>query len=492
MSKKLTLAEMRKKKAELAAEIRKQADAYDTRRKDNQAAWPEETRATWESTNKLYDENEAAIRELEKDDEIRDRVEQLRKDEEQSRRTNNRPGLDDNLPGEERTYGDAGLDRDEAAQLAQRRRDKQLAFRMWMLRDVEGDVPSLITDEMRDAAQRQRVPSGNSITLQLPDTRNYRMMQRAFANLNPQQRQLALESGELRALSKTTATAGPELVPASFMNVLMLAMLSYGDMLSAVETITTQTGEDMSWPVGDDTGNEGAWVQVEGEDTQVIGEPNPAFRRQTWGAYELHSKWVKVPIALNEDAMFDMETIVATMLGERIGRSLNKSGTIGDGTLQCKGITLDAPLGVTTALAAAISFDDLTKLEHSVDPAYRPQSSYMFNDSILLAIRLLKDTTGRPIWQPSVRDGAPDLINNKPYVYNNHMASAITTTTLTALFGRLSDYKLRLVRGVRIIRAVERFAEKLQVGFLGYTRADGKLQRPTADARCSVKKMVQA
>jgi HK97 family phage major capsid protein len=492
MSKKLDLSELRKKKNELAAEIRKQADAYDARRKEEKDAWPDETRAAWESTNKLYDENEQAIREIEKDDEVRSRVDQLKKDEEQSRRTNNRPGLDDKLPGEERTYGDAGLDRDEASLLAQRQRDKQLAFRMWMLRDVAGEVPQLITDEMREAAQRMTVPSGKAIIVSLPDTRSYKTLQRQFAALNPAQRQLALESGELRALSKFTATAGPELVPQTFINVLMLAILSHGDMLSAIETITTQTGEQMLWPVGDDTSNEGAWVQVEAEDTQVIGQPDPVFNRQTWDAHELHSKWVKVPIALNEDSMVDLEVAVATMLGERIGRSLNKSATIGNGTKQCRGITIDAPLGVTTALATAISFDDLTKLEHSVDPAYRAQSSYMFNDAILLAIRLLKDTTGRPLWAPSVREGAPDMINNKPYVYNNHMASTITTTTLTALFGRLIDYKLRLVRGVRIVRAEERFIENLLIGFLGYTRADGRLQRPTADARVSVKKMVQA
>ncbi len=492
MSKKLDLSELRKKKAEFAAEIRKQADAYDLRRKEEKDAWPDETRSAWESINKLYDENEQAIRDLEKDDEVRSRVDQLKKDEEQSRRTKNRPGLDDKIPGEERTYGDAGLDRDEAAQIAQRQRDKQLAFRMWMLRDVAGDVPQLITDEMHEAAQRMSVPTGKSIIVSLPDTRGYRSLQRQFAAMTPDQRRLAVESGEIRALSKYTATAGAELVPQTFIQSLMIAILSYGDMLSAVETITTQTGEQMLWPVGDDTANEGEFIAVESVDTQVVGEPDPVFNRQTWDAHELHSKWIKVPVALNEDSMFDMETIVATMMGERIGRAINRSATVGNGTKQCRGITIDAPAGVTTALATAISFDDLTRLEHSIDPAYRPQSSYMFNDAILLAIRLLKDTTGRPIWQPSVRDGAPDLINNKPYVYNNHMAATITTGTLTALFGRLSDYKLRLVRGVRIVRAEERFIERLLIGFLGYTRVDGRLQRPTADARASVKRMNQA
>lgn len=493
MSKTLTLSELRANKAKFAAEIRKQATAYDERRKANQEAWPDETRAAWDSINKEYDENEKALIEATNHDEIRSRVEQLRKDEEQSTRTGHKPGLDDRLPGEDRSYGDAGLDRDQAAQLAQRQRDKQLVFRTWLVAGMAGSNPGIITDEMRDACHRAQFSAAQpEVVVGLHNTRTHKVLQRALGVMTREERQLAVESGELRALSKVTAAAGPELVPQTFVNILEMAMLAYGDMLTYVDTITTDTGETMNWPIGDDTANEGAWVAVEGEDTQTIGEPNPTFARLAWGAHELHSKWIKVPIALNEDSMFDLEVILATMLGERLGRSINKSATIGNGTGQCKGITLDAPLGHTTALATAIAYDDVVKLEHSVDPAYRNESQFMFHDSILQYLRLLKDSEGRPLWQTSMRDGTPDRLHNRPYAYNQSMASTVATTNLTMLFGRLRDYKLRRVKGVRIIRANERFAEKLQIGFLGYIRVDGKLMRPTANAQVSVKKMVQA
>lgn len=498
MSKKLDLSELRKKKAELAAQIRTEAKAYEDRRAKNEDAWPGETRQKWDSINKLYDENERSIQDAEKDDEIGKRVEQLRQDEERSQRTNNRPGLDDRLPGEEdRTYGDAGLDREQAAQIAQREADRKLVFRSFLVQNIAATQPQILTDEMRAACQRMNYSGGgNEIHVELPQTRHLKLMKRALGRMSPEDRQIAVESGEfpreLRALSSVTATAGPELVPKSFVNMLMMAILSYGDMLTAVDTITTQTGEEMLWPVGDDTANEGDWVAAEGDDTQGLGEPNPAFNRQSWFAYDLWSKWLKTPISLSEDSMFDIEVLIASMLGERLGRALNRAATVGNGTAKAKGITLDAPLGRTTTSATAISYDDITTLEHSVDPAYRAQSSYMFNDNILLYLRLLKDTTGRPLWQPSLLSGIGDRINGRPYVYNNHMNSAVTTGLLTALFGRLSDYKIRMVRGIRLMRANERFVEKLQIGFGAYMRVDGKLQRPTADARCSVKKMVQA
>jgi HK97 family phage major capsid protein len=496
MSKTLDLSELRKKKAELAKTIREQASSYEERRQKNEEPWPGETRAAWDSINKLYDENERAIAEAEKDDEIRSRVEQLRADEEQSRRTNHRPGLDDRLPGEERTYGDAGLDRDEAAALARRERDRKLVLRTFVLDTIAAESPELISDEMREACQRLNYRGGTAMGFSLPDTRSVRLMQRSLSRMSPEARTIAVETGdlpqELRALSTITAGAGPELVPRSFVNMLTLAILSYGDMLSAVDIITTNTGEEMQWPVGDDTANEGEFVANEHDDTQVMGEPDPSFIRQSWFAHDLWSRWVKAPISLSEDSMFDLESIIAMMLGERLGRALNRACTVGNGTRRCRGITLDAPLGRTTTAAAAISYDDITTLEHSVDPAVRPQSSYMFNDAILLHLRLIKDTTGRPIWQPNLQAGQADRINNRPYVYNNHMSATIATTQLTAIFGRLSDYKLRVVRGVRMVRATERFVERLQIGFGGYMRVDGRLQRPTLDARCTVRRMNQA
>jgi HK97 family phage major capsid protein len=43
------------------------------------------------------------------------------------------------------------------------------------------------------------------------------------------------------------------------------------------------------------------------------------------------------------------------------------------------------------------------------------------------------------------------------------------------LFGRLDKYKLRLVKQATLLRLVERYADNLQVAFLLFARADGRL-----------------
>lgn len=480
----LTLADRRKLKQELAEEIRKQGEAYDQRRAAGTEAWPDETREAWKSVNKKYDDNEKELIQLTNDDEVRSRIDQMQEDEEQSRRTGHKPGLDDRLPGEERTYGELGIDREQAAEIAQRQADKRNAFRTWLIGTDKA------TDEMRTSCERLGYEPGQELNVRLASTQQYRIMQRQMRAMNETQR-AAIESGDTRALSLFTATAGPELVPQTFVNMLEMAILSHGNMLQYFDTITTAAGESMSWPIGDDTSNEGEFVQVEGSDTQASGEPNPTLKRTTWNAHEVSSKWIKVPFALNEDSMFDLEVILATMLGERIGRIVNRSATTGDGNKQCRGILLDAPVGHTSVLANAIALDDLIKLEHSVDPAVRPQSQYAMNDAILETLRLLKDSEGRQLWQQSMRDGQPDRINNRQYAYNQVMADTIQANAEPIIFGRLSDYKLRRVGNVRVLRAAERFMEKLQLGFLGYARVDGKLLRPTADAAVTVKKLKQ-
>ena len=51
----------------------------------------------------------------------------------------------------------------------------------------------------------------------------------------------------------------------------------------------------------------------------------------------------------------------------------------------------------------------------------------------------------------------------------------MTTGLVAILFGQLSKYLIRDVRGFTLLPLRERFADSLQVAFLGFSRHDGKL-----------------
>lgn len=276
------------------------------------------------------------------------------------------------------------------------------------------------------------------------------------------------------ALSGEDGTQGGYTKDSTLINNLELAMLAYGGMLQVAEIIRTATGEPLRWPTATDTSNTGRQV---GENASHDSGTDPTFGSVMWNAYTLTSDIVKVPNELMTDSLFDMATILGRMLGERLGRIQNTKGTTGTGSGTWKGITVCAAAGVTTASSTAIAFDELIDLEHSLDPSRRamPGVGYMFHDTILKALRKLKDGEGRYLWQAGANSGAPDTLNTYRYTVNQDMASSIATGNITVLFGELSAYKIRQVGQIVLRRLDERFADTNQTGFLAFVRGDGNL-----------------
>ena len=118
-------------------------------------------------------------------------------------------------------------------------------------------------------------------------------------------------------------------------------------------------------------------------------------------------------------------------------------------------------------------------LEHSVDPSYRLGAQWMFHDAVLQELKQLSDGQNRPLWLPGVSVGEPDTILRYSYVINQHMPAPVggawSTGDRAIVFGDMSYYWIRDVRGFSIIRLDERYADNLQVGFLAFARADGAL-----------------
>ncbi|MBC7149007.1 MAG: phage major capsid protein [Rhizobium sp.] len=283
-----------------------------------------------------------------------------------------------------------------------------------------------------------------------------------------------LKTFEERGQSVGTQTQGGYLVPGVFQAELIKSLKAWGPMMDPGVTrmLQTSTGATITMPTMNDTANVGALI---GENQQV-SVAEVSFGTKSIDAYKYTSGVVLVSDELLQDAVMDVESIVRDAMGERIGRIANTHLTTGDGASKPNGIVTAA--GTTAAAgAAAITFDDLINLEHSVDPAYRsdPSIKWMFNDSTLKALRKLKDLEGNYIWQPAdVKGGAPATILTYGYVINQAVAD-IGTTNKSVVFGAMNKYIVRMVKEFAIKRLVERYADYGQVGLIGFTRLDGEL-----------------
>ncbi|MDQ3432559.1 MAG: phage major capsid protein [Actinomycetota bacterium] len=289
-----------------------------------------------------------------------------------------------------------------------------------------------------------------------------------------------VEGKELRAQGVATGAAGGYLVPAQFRAKLVEAMKYYGPMREVAEVITTETGATLPWPTSDDTANVGAILAENGQ----VTEQDVTLGQADVGAYMYTSKLVRVSYQLLQDSAFDVESWLARVLGQRIGRIQNTHFTTGTGTAQPEGVQTNAVVGKQGIVGqtTSITYDDLIDLIHSVDPAYRESANngFMLHDLSLAKVRKLKDTQGRPLWEPSVQAGVPDSVLGYRYRINNDMPQ-MAASVKSILFGDLfAGYLIRDVRDIQMIRLSERYADYLQVGFLGFARADGTPQDSSA------------
>jgi HK97 family phage major capsid protein len=308
-----------------------------------------------------------------------------------------------------------------------------------------------------------------------------------FDGLNPEQRGLMATRRasvaatdlpeEVRAQAVGSGAGGGYLVPQGFSEELEKALKAFGGMREVARLFPTPTGNDIPWPTVDDTANVG---ELLGENIAAAVQ-DVAFGQIILKAYKYSSKLVLVSMELLQDSFFDIGTILRDLLAERIGRITNTHFTTGDNTGKPQGVVPGSTQGKVGIVGQTTSviYDDVIDLEHSVDPLYRPGSIYMMADSTLKVMKKIKDTTGRPIWQPaasaSLQAGQESFnnINGYRYVINQDMA-VMAANAKSILFGNFSKYIIRDVREFTLLRLQERYAEFGQVGFLAFTRSDGR------------------
>jgi HK97 family phage major capsid protein len=497
----MSLKEVREYAAKLVKKMEELRDAFQRRLKEGKTGkdlWPDDSRALWDQTNGEYEQCEQRIEALNQEADIVRQSTEAREWLERSSRS--RPDLNTPAgPGDQRTLGDLGLgDRDEAAAYQQNCRDRNLAFQAWALTEI---ADHLISDAHREACQRLHFnPACRQLQLQLLSTEEFRFVQQSLAGImhdRYRREQMVRDiitgrAGQLesRAMTGTTGATGGFLVaPMTLVRAIEVAMVQFGAILQVAETITTETGEPIGWPYVDDTSNSGAYAD-ENVDLTGDGEPNPVVERVMWGAYDIHSKFIKVPLKLSRDSVIDIDLLVGRLIGERIGRKLSTEATTGEARI--RGIVPRSAVGQTAAASTSITYDDTVGLETALDAGWEPEAGYMFHKNVLKELRLLKDGESRPLWVQNIAAGAPPTFNGKPYTTNADMASSVASAAKTMIFGKLSEYKIRRVgTSLTVLRLVERFAEYLQTGYLGHMAADGNLLRPANTSACPVLHLLQ-
>jgi HK97 family phage major capsid protein len=451
------LKELQDQKNKLSTEIRELGD--------KQAEWTAEHRGQWESLNKSYDETTAALaarkEELTNSEAVQARLKQIEADRKAA--TNDAAiGFDGDRRREE-----------NPERIAKRASEVHaLALQAWMRADAGMDI-----GEEHRSACRQLGVNLASKEMQLPARVEYGSNPAWSVRGKPMQREIRV------GLDVATSGAGLETIPEGFMMELERRMLAFGSVRQVCRVIRTATGNALPWPKVDDTSNTGVLLA---EATTFGTSVDPTFSAVTFNAYKYSSKPVFVSYEILRDSAFNLSSLIADMLGERLGRIEGSETTTANGSAKPNGIVNAAGTGVTSASATAFTADELIDLVHSLDPAYRngPSVGFMFHDTALKYLRKFKDANGQYLWQPGMSANEPDTVYGYPYTVNQAMEPLVSNVPVTAkkhvLFGDFSKFVIRDVATPRFRRLDERYADTDQVAFIAFKELDSDTIRAEA------------
>ena len=197
------------------------------------------------------------------------------------------------------------------------------------------------------------------------------------------------------------------------------------------------------------------------------------FTRYAVDSHKL-AVFVKLDDDFVHDAAFSLEDYLTERFAENFAKAEDKGFVLGTGEHMPTGIlddTAGAETGITTSV---LSFDDVLRLYHSLDAKYRKNAVWLMNDETALTLRMLKDSAGNYLWNPS-----DNTILGKSVVISCDMPP-VKDGAKPVVFGNFSYYWIIDRSPVSIQALKEHFVTLDQIGYLATEFLDGKLIRRDA------------
>lgn len=312
------------------------------------------------------------------------------------------------------------------------------------------------------------------------------------AQMSQDERRLLETRGTATQIT-TSNTLGGYLVPQQFSNELERMRAWYAQMSDYCRVLddTAMGGGTLEWPCLDDTASVGN-INTAANQAATRTVADLTFGHLTFGDWLVDSNIIKLSRSLIQDERVSLlQSELANVLAERIGRKTNDVWTNGTGTNEPYGLTGSGiSTGLTTAGATAITAAELIRAQATIDYAYarNPKSGWMMHQTVLAYLRTLDFTTSTShIFIPgNLAAGEPDMLLGWPIRINNDLPAVTgatglpVTATKHIYFGDFSKFAIRNIRNLAIERNDYLYWDSLSVGFMGWLRTDSRLLNANA------------
>jgi HK97 family phage major capsid protein len=245
--------------------------------------------------------------------------------------------------------------------------------------------------------------------------------------------------------------SGANVVPTSMDSQLWEYMIEESSILGAGVTILrTTSGEAMDIPKA--TVHSTSASATEGS---AITESDPTFAKTSLTVAKA-GYVVQVSREMVDDSGVDLLGYLSRAAGRELGNAVgsNAVSVLLTGTSSAVTGPTGASGGFGTQSTAGSGFDKVIDLFYSIIEPYRRRSScgWVMADPTAAVVRKIKTSDGYYIWQPSVIQGQPDTILNKP-VYIDTNVPDVALSAESVVFGDLSSLYVRIAGGFRFERS---------------------------------------
>lgn len=255
------------------------------------------------------------------------------------------------------------------------------------------------------------------------------------------------------------------------------------DEIRANATVLSTSSSSLEIPVEDgDAGIQ--WVEETEESSETTA---PTFGKVNIPVNEAKAR-VRITRNMRTDTSFNIESYITNKLINRIMRGEAKAFVEGTGFKQPEGLWTKAGIKtVASGAAAAITIDGLLDLTAEVPWAQDAECGFIMNKKTEVSVRKLKDTTGQPLWNPSLITGMPATFAGYKLI-KAPSAPSIAANTFPVIFGALKDYAVVDRKGVELI--MDDISESLRAkNLIEYefdTRIGGSVVLPSSFAKLKI------
>lgn len=334
-------------------------------------------------------------------------------------------------------------------------------------------IALLEEDEARAASSARRVGGDDGKTAEERAARHQEELRSAFIDYVRGAATKGDIKPELRAELFTGTAENQIIIPKLVSDQVVHALKSTGTFLEAIDLVITQNAIPYTKATLNTT-DKALKKLAEGSANTT---DKVQFQGVSISAYDYVTPIFPIHIALLEGTNVDVEATIVEAVAECVRRGLQELATkTGTGSNDIKALLTAATKGVTAASDTAITYDDLVDLMSSVDNAYgnSERGRFMMNSTTKAKIMKIKDDNGNPIFIRDVQTGDVSHILGRRVIVNESMPD-IAASAKPIAFGDFKYYHLRMVQGIRMTVFKEKYADKLEVGFMGHVRADGNL-----------------